>query len=52
VGLTVSFIYTLQLFSAAALIVVNFGIGPAAVYHFWREDGLSVEEITAGLFWP
>lgn len=46
------FIYTLQLFSSAALIVVNFGIGPAAVYHFWREDGLSVEEITAGLFWP
>jgi len=46
------FIYTLQLFSSAALIFANFGIGPAAVYHFRREERFSVEEITAGLLWP
>jgi O-antigen/teichoic acid export membrane protein len=46
------FIYTLQLFSAAGLILTNFGIGPAAVYHFRRDDGFSVEEIAAGLLWP
>ncbi len=46
------FIYTLQLFSAAGLIPTNFGIGPAAVYHFRRDDGFSVEEIAAGLLWP
>jgi O-antigen/teichoic acid export membrane protein len=46
------FIYSLQLFANTALIVANFGIGPAAVYHFRREDHFSVEEITAGLLWP
>lgn len=46
------FIYTLQLFSAAGLVFTNFGIGPAAVYHFRRDDGFSVEEIAAGLLWP
>jgi len=46
------FIYTLQLFSAAGLIVTNFGIGPAAVYHFRRDNGFGVEEIAAGLLWP
>src|ERR1019366_5675085 len=46
------FIYTLQFFSSAAVILVNFGIGPAAVYHFRRDEGFSVEDITAGLLWP
>jgi O-antigen/teichoic acid export membrane protein len=46
------FIYTLQLLSGIALVFVNFGIGPAAVYHFRRDEGFSVEEITAGLLWP
>lgn len=46
------FIYTLQLFSAAGLIFTNFGIGPAAVYHFRRDDGFTVEEIASGLLWP
>ena len=46
------FIYTLQLFSSAALVFANFAIGPAAVYHFRREEGFSVEEITSGLLWP
>ena len=32
------FIYTLQLFASTALIFANFGIGPAAVYHFRREN--------------
>ncbi len=46
------YIYTLQLLSGIALILANFGIGPAAVYHFRRDDGFSVEEIAAGLLWP
>lgn len=46
------FIYTLQLFATTALVFSNFGIGPAAVYHFRRDDGFSVEDITAGLLWP
>jgi len=46
------FLYTLQLFASMALVFANFGIGPAAVYHFRRDSGFSVEEITAGLLWP
>jgi O-antigen/teichoic acid export membrane protein len=46
------YIYSLQLFSSSALIFVNFGIGPAAVYHFRRADGLTLREITASLLWP
>ena len=46
------FIYTLQFFASIALVFTNFGIGPAAVYYFRRDDGFSVEEITAGLLWP
>jgi O-antigen/teichoic acid export membrane protein len=46
------FIYTLQLFAAAGLIFTNFGIGPAAVYHFRRDNGFTVEEVAAGLLWP
>jgi O-antigen/teichoic acid export membrane protein len=45
-------LYTLQLFASMALIVANLGIGPAAVYHFRRDAGFSVEDITAGLLWP
>ena len=44
--------YSLQLFAGTALVVANFGIGPAAVYHFRRDDGFSVADITAGLLWP
>lgn len=46
------FIYSLQFLSGVALIFMNFGIGPAAVYHFRRDDGFSVEDITSGLLWP
>ncbi len=46
------FLYTLQLFASMALVFANFGIGPATVYHFRRDDGFSVEEITTGLLWP
>jgi len=46
------FLYSLQLFANTALIFANFAIGPAAVYHFRRDDSFSVEEITAGLLWP
>ena len=45
-------VYTLQLFSTAALVFANFGIGPAAVYHFHRDEGFSLDEITSGLLWP
>src|ERR1019366_6761952 len=46
------FIYTLQFLAGIAVILVNFGIGPAAVYHFRRDVGFDVRDITAGLLWP
>ena len=46
------FIYTLQLISSAALVMANFGLGPAAVFLFRHEAECSVEEMGNLLLWP
>jgi O-antigen/teichoic acid export membrane protein len=51
------FIYRLQLLSGIALVLVNCGLGPAAVVLFRREPGCpecngKVEEIAGLLLWP
>jgi O-antigen/teichoic acid export membrane protein len=45
-------IYTMQLFSSAALVMANFGLGPAAVFLFRHEEKCSVEEMANVLLWP
>jgi O-antigen/teichoic acid export membrane protein len=50
------FVYRLQLLSGIALVLVNCGLGPAAVVLFRREPpgapGCHAEEIAALLLWP
>src|SRR5487761_167720 len=45
-------IYLIQFTASTAVIFLNLGLGPSAVFHLGRERRYSEEEITSTILWP